>query len=77
MLVILLASLISLSASAQSKASSDPRTQEAENLHQAGYRSFLERDYKKALEAFQKELPLRQAVNDPVGAGWALNQAQR
>ena len=55
----LLFGLIPFSAVAQSnEKSADPRIQEAETLHQAGYKFFIER-YRKAQESFQKELPLR------------------
>ena len=53
---------------------SDPRIKEADALHKAGYESFLERDYRNALEAFGKELPLRRAAKDVVGEAWALHQ---
>ena len=46
----------------------------AEKLHHDGYNLFIQRDYRKALEAFQKELPLRRAMHDTSGEAWSLNQ---
>jgi len=50
---------------------------EAEKLHRVGYNFFIQGDYRKALEAFQKELPLRRAMHDKSGEAWSLNQIGR
>lgn len=52
----------------------NPQLAEAERLHRAGYEHFVGREYREALAAFVKELPLRRAAGDTVGEAWALNQ---
>lgn len=76
-IILLLSGSVPLTVAAQSgeRPQANPQIQEAERLHQAGYNFFLEREYRKALESFLSELPLRRAAGDTSGTAWSLIKA--
>jgi len=75
MLFALLAFGLASPAFAQSseQLQSNPQIEAAEELHKSGYNFFIQREHRKALESFLKELPLRRAARDTVGEAWAVS----
>jgi len=63
-----------LASTALTRAQNETLTQQADRLDQDGYNFSIQRDYRKALESFQKELPLRRTMHDTSGEAWSLNQ---
>src|SRR5215510_3284742 len=80
LVAMLASSLFSLSAGEshalvqdQKPSSAAAQAAEAENLNKAGYNFSLQRNFKKALDSYLSELPLRRATSDKLGEAWALN----